>query len=490
MLTEKFLDLVLELYLTKKPEKLFNGLVVKNDLIMIIDYCKEKEIPVKIKPKFELVKYMVEQVNLDVTSPDLVLDDLSKSAKFEQFVSQMQYLCSVANNRVRIDEILQLISHKRESILIDHEKGELEAFLDKYNSGNFSTTKEMIEQFESLIGSVYVRTLLKKKYDDTVLTNEFSFNNIQSVQDALKLVQTKSSEGCHIKTGFKVLDDGVLKGGFENGRIYIFGGTPGVGKSMFMLRFLLGAIQDDRNDDGLYIYVTLENFIHESVARFINMVSSTSSIINGEKSEIVLTDVVKKFACDKGKEIHLKYFPPYSTSVNDIMIYIDELSMKTGKKPKIVFIDYLDLMTSVNKTEMYRIELGFITMEQKTIAIKYNVPVITATQLNSAGYNNAAPTLEAITESKKKVEHADYVGLFCRRDDVIDMNNPRVKRIVLHTRKNRNGPLDDASFIVDYELMKIDAEGSNFNTLNNGRFGNSGPTTPFGSGGGYNINSF
>ena len=102
------------------------------------------------------------------------------------------------------------------------------------------------------------------------------------------------------------------------------------------------------------------------------------------------------------------------------------------------------------------------------VGIKYGAPVISATQLNSEGYKNNAPGLGSLTESKKKVEHADFIGLLCKGNQI---NNDGAKfELCTHIRKNRNGPLGDVKFEIDYSKMIIDE--------NNGSYGTGTPEIP------------
>ncbi len=54
----------------------------------------------------------------------------------------------------------------------------------------------------------------------------------------------------------------------------------------------------------------------------------------------------------------------------------------TGFVPDVLIVDYADIMRSSNKYNERRFELELIYQELRNIAIQFNIPVITATQLN------------------------------------------------------------------------------------------------------------
>jgi replicative DNA helicase len=64
---------------------------------------------------------------------------------------------------------------------------------------------------------------------------------------------------------------------------------------------------------------------------------------------------------------------------------------------------------------MYRLDLGYITLSLKTLAVQYNIPIITGSQLGRQAYkitDSKELGVDLMSESIKKVENADFVGLF------------------------------------------------------------------------------
>jgi replicative DNA helicase len=41
-----------------------------------------------------------------------------------------------------------------------------------------------------------------------------------------------------------------------------------------------------------------------------------------------------------------------------------------------LYVDYLDLLKTDTKYDLYRMELGYITLSLKTLAVEYNIPVL------------------------------------------------------------------------------------------------------------------
>jgi replicative DNA helicase len=100
-----------------------------------------------------------------------------------------------------------------------------------------------------------------------------------------------------------------------------------------------------------------------------------------------------------------------------------------------IIVDYLDLLRSDSSNDLYRLELSFITAGLKDISVKYNCPVLSPTQLGRAVYRNKEAgtlNLDMMSESIKKVEHADFICLMSK--DQTNGNN-----VYLKVGKNRCG---------------------------------------------------
>jgi len=464
MISKAFLDKIIDFYV--KDKSLLNNInmfVITNSLKYIFEHSTN-EIPAILNNQYKFVKYLID-FEWDKYSVNFLIDNIYKSEMFKEFKELIDYLKDEKYTQHELDEFTKMLKIKEESIKIDTDKQKLEDFIDKYTNNTFESSEDMINEFQNLITTIHTRLLIKSDYFKNN-ESDFLFENEDDVNKCIEIIKEYRSDVNKVKTGMKPFDD-VLKGGFQPKRVYILGGTPGVGKSLFSLDMLLKSLFNKENDEGLYIYITLENMITETLDRLYNMIPNYVDNINGPiNNSKILADKIAEMR-KYNKMLSIKYFQSYSTTVNDIMIYIDNLMNKTGLKPRMICVDYLDLLTSINKTELYRLELGYITMELKMLAIKYDIPILVPTQLNSSGYNDI-PDLGSVTESKKKVEHADFVGILYNRTRIANkskienMSPDESDKVILFIRKNRNAPLRNIAFDVNYNKMKIVASDNTF----------------------------
>jgi hypothetical protein len=205
----------------------------------------------------------------------------------------------------------------------------------------------------------------------------------------------------------------------------------------------------------VYIYITCENTIEEAFMR-------TYMPLFDRTIPQMLTDIsqgidIRKQIHDRleehGSTIVMKYFPATTISAFDLMGVVDDVMEQYGEETiKGLYVDYLDLLKADSKYDLYRMELGHITLSLKTLAVQYNIPVITATQLGRSAYKiNDSHSLgvEQISESIKKVEHADFVGLLAKDEFDEQLVHGKIG-------KNRAGKSNlGMDCIVDYGRFKF-----------------------------------
>jgi len=265
-----------------------------------------------------------------------------------------------------------------------------------------------------------------------------------------------------------LLDNEIFHGGYEPSRLYVWGGGSGSGKSTLLNNTLLNSalthpsqIPGYKKDvtpgviNRVYIYITLENTIEESLMRtYQPMFDKTSpqmlyDITNG-------VDIQKKIFSELEKcnsTIIMKYFPATTISAFDLMSVLDDVIEQYGKEAIAgLYIDYLDLLKTDMKYDIYRLELGYITLSLKTLAVQYNIPVITGTQLGRSSYkinDSRELGVEQISESIKKVEHADFIGLLAKDPTDDSLVHGKIG-------KNRSGKSNmSLDFKVDFSKFKF-----------------------------------
>jgi len=464
MITELFLNSCFSLVLNKST-KIKKNKVVYRDIIEILNFFKNKqknEIPINIQNKLECLHEICE-LKLTDKSDDNVIDSISVGQKFRTLMDFIHIKRNEeVSDEILSDHITQIRMRKKLNQAVSNYP-ELSKFLDIIKSGNFDSIDEVIFNYEKIIKEANFNLMECSRNIGLESSSSLDLTN-DDYTPVLEMIKKKYDKTNTIQTGYTIFDQDVFdNGGFEKSRLYIFGGGSGSGKSTLILNFIdndtttKSKIKNEAKtkNGSVYLYITLENQIDESLLRLYQMMFNKDQVQT-------LRDInagvdIKKAIVDKfnssGCTIIFKYFPKYSISCTDIMMQMDDVIDRYGKESiRGLYVDYLDLLKADIANDLYRLELGFITAALKDIAVKYNVPVITVSQLGRSVYRNQdskSLNMDMMSESIKKVEHADFIALMSKdqTDDTI---------VHLKVAKNRCGK-DNVSidFNVNFKHYKF-----------------------------------
>jgi replicative DNA helicase len=469
MITDFFLNSCFSLILTDNP-KIRRDKTLFRDILSILQYYENKEkidIPLAVKNKTQCLQQICTMF-LENKQIDSILDSVTFSEKFKQYRGFLEQKSKEKLNDITLDSLVRQVRLRKKVNFLFSNYDEMETLLESIKDGSFDSIDNLVEDYEVVV---------KKMYSNLAESNRII--NIESVSsidltkdDYNSVIETfikKYDRSNSTSTGFKTLDNGVLHGGFEPSRLYLVAGGSGSGKSTLINNMIIrSALQptlvrndnmDLTNKDGInkvYIYITLENTIEESlIMRTYQPLfnKTTTEAVQDIAAKVNIQSRIKDELRKNGATIIMKYFPAMSISAVDLAMVIDDAIMEYGKDAiKGIYVDYLDLLSVDTKYDMYRLELGHITLSLKVLAVEYNIPVITATQLGRSAYRiDGAEKLnvDQVGESIKKIEHSDFVCLLGK--DVSDDS-------IVHMRvgKNRSGKSNvSLKFKVDFNKYKF-----------------------------------
>jgi replicative DNA helicase len=232
-----------------------------------------------------------------------------------------------------------------------------------------------------------------------------------------------------ISCGWPWLDKKMDGGFLENGRaIYVFAGETNIGKSIF-----LGNIAKNIADQGKTVLLISLEMSELVYAKRITTNLTQIPIRDLHSRTDDIRDAVKQYKNSKSKSrIIVKEFPPSTVSCKHIKGYIKKLVDK-GIKPDAIVVDYVNLLKSDQGTNSYE-RIKYTTEELRALSYVFECPVITATQLNRAGYSEVNPGLDTVGESYGLAATADAIFSIWREEEDIELGV-----LKLGVMKNRFG---------------------------------------------------
>ena len=244
----------------------------------------------------------------------------------------------------------------------------------------------------------------------------------------------------------------ITKGGVGRKTLNIILAGTGVGKSLAMCHFAAAALSEGKN----VLYITLE-MAEEKIAERIdaNLFDIDIGDIENLPKDLFDSKVRKIQSKTQGKLI-VKEYPTAVAHSGHFRALLDELKMKKDFKPNVIFIDYLNIAASSRmkglggsiNTYSY---VKAIAEELRGLAVEFNVPIWSATQVTRTGFGNSDVEITDTSESFGLPATCDLMLALISTEQLEGMNQLMIKQL-----KNRyNDPTSNKRFVVGIDRAKM-----------------------------------
>lgn len=243
----------------------------------------------------------------------------------------------------------------------------------------------------------------------------------------------------------------ITGGGVPSKTLNIVMAGTGVGKSLFLCHHAANCLMQNLN----VLYITCE-MAEERIAERIdaNLLDTTIDDLKTLPKSIYDKKIADLQSTIKSKLI-VKEYPTASASVTNFKHLLDELKIKKRFVPDVIFIDYLNICASArlkagaNVGSYYYIKA--IAEEIRGMAVEYNVPIFSATQVNRSGFANSDFGLEDTSESFGLPATADFFVALIATEELDEVDQIMVKQL-----KNRyNSATVNKKFVLGINRAKM-----------------------------------
>ena len=243
----------------------------------------------------------------------------------------------------------------------------------------------------------------------------------------------------------------ITQGGLSTKTLNVALAGTGVGKSLFMCHQASSSLSQGHD----VLYITLE-MSEERIAERID-----ANLLNIALNDLVSLpktmyekkiDELKKTI--KGRLI-IKEYPTAAAGSNHFRTLLNELNLKRNFTPDIIYVDYLNICSSSRiKTGQYVNSYSYIKAiaeELRGLAVEYDVPIMSATQTNRAGFQNTDIGLEDTSESFGLPATADFMFAIISNENLDEAGQILIKQL-----KNRYSDLTtNKKFLVGIDRAKM-----------------------------------
>lgn len=265
-----------------------------------------------------------------------------------------------------------------------------------------------------------IQKILFEKMDFGV---ELSMDEIdESIDEHMEFLTNPQAR---IATGWKCLDDITHGGFYKDGKsLYVFMGQAGLGKSNILANLGYNFLKQNLK----VAVISMEMSQNVYLRRFDSLITKINidELGFGCFKDMVRDKMTKFFKEEHpDAKLNVKEYPPNSKSAVDLQTYVEGLVESKGWKPDVLIVDYLNILkpsggSAKGDASMY--EDGKVISEQlRKLSYDLGMPVITAVQCNSSGFNTADIGMQNIAESRGIAHTADFIaGMYQTEDESND----------------------------------------------------------------------
>jgi archaellum biogenesis ATPase FlaH len=242
----------------------------------------------------------------------------------------------------------------------------------------------------------------------------------------------------------------ITRGGLPKKSIAILMAGVNVGKTLMMCGFAAHNLSEGKN----VLYITME-MSEEMISQRIeaNMMDLTIDQVSSLE-KIVFDRNIAAIKKNTVGRLKVKEYPTSQAGSANFRYLLNELKLKSNFVPDIIYIDYLNICMSsrlkYGKASLYEY-IKAVGEEIRGLAVEFNVPIITATQFNRAGFKSSDPGMEDVSESFGTNATADLILSIVRTDEMDKLNQLMVTQL-----KNRfSNKSENRKFIIGVNVSKM-----------------------------------
>jgi replicative DNA helicase len=262
------------------------------------------------------------------------------------------------------------------------------------------------------------------------------------------------SEYQPIKTGWSNVDAGI--GGFRPGEFIVFGGRPGMGKTVVLIDLIRRISLHNP-----VLLISLELTAVQISNRIISSVLDYDLPLKGPEDLRRIDKEKLSFVSNYLEVMQLSICETTFDSMFALKSYCEKMVKEKGIR--VIAIDYLQMLSSNRYRHNRELEVSYISRTLKKIAKDLNICMLVTSQLSRSVETRGGdkrPLLSDLRESGAIEQDADKV-IFVYRPDYYGITtdedgNTTKGQLELLMVKNRTGAIDRFYFHLTFPSLKLE----------------------------------
>ena len=380
-----------------------------------------------------LIKLYAKGVRGDTLS---LVDELTVEGKLEQaggagYIASLTEMVPSAANIEHYSDIVLDCATRRELIKI---AGELKTMA--FERGQ-QDSKALLDTAEQKIFSLSQKNETTRIYD----IKDIVIKDIEIIDARYK----NKTEFTGIPSGFSKLD--MMTSGFQKSELIIIGARPSIGKTALALSMMQHIALERQIECGFF---SLE-MPYESIG--MRLLSMSSHVDMGRmRSGMLQKQDFTKIQDAAGRWYSAPLYKVDTPNMRLLDLRAMARRMVANHKVKIIFIDYIGLITTENPNAAVFEQVSEISKSLKALARELEIPIVALCQV-SRDAEGHEPNLAQLRGSGSVEQDADVVMFIDRERKRDEQAAVQEAKIIL--AKQRNGPTGDIEimFVPSYSTF-------------------------------------
>jgi hypothetical protein len=392
-LTVEMVDLLLEYAISNKPSR--NHQANLKQLLDVIDMDIYKS-NYEIKDRLFLIRSILDlKLNEEITKLALLKEQCKQNnPDLVELIENTTW----SNSSLQPSDLKIINKWIEEHMQFYYFYIEMPAIVEIWEScmkQGFNMNLDALNEVNDRMNRLIVK--MKNTEISTGILRQFNFA-APNVAEMIKFTVEKAQKPSAIlQTGIRSLN-AILGPGFRGGKLYTILGMSGKFKSGTLLnladqitKFNPSLEKVTNGKRNTLLFITMENSIEETIERLYGMYADeTDNYMNSTPDQVIETLRTKgKFIINDetsdGIAIEIRYYANMEINTADLYRIIEDMENNNQHVIGLI-LDYIKRINSVYQhhgDETQRVT--YVAKELKTLALTYDIPVITAQQINRMG---------------------------------------------------------------------------------------------------------
>ena len=256
-----------------------------------------------------------------------------------------------------------------------------------------------------------------------------------------------------IETGWNFVDR-VSGGGYDTKSLVVYAGEQNIGKSIWLANDAANFVKMGHNVVFITAEMSAQKVLKRIGANLLHIPMSDYDKNSGNRDFMKRKlEKVSRGLLPPGK-LFVKEYPTSQGTIPDIEAYLKDLEEAQDHKVNVLVVDYINILANYRNpnTENTYMKIKQIAEDLRALAVKRDMLVISATQINRGAWDATEVRMENIAESAGLAHTADVMYALIQ-DSV--MHAEREYWLKVLKIRDGQGKGSRCRFDIDYEHMRL-----------------------------------